>query len=59
MVTANAQSTLRNFAEREIKRRFMGLASIVVAPVDRIAVVGRQGKLTPTESQPARRRSAA
>jgi len=48
MVTANAHSTLRNFVEREFKKRFMGLDSIVVASVDRIAVVGWQGKLTAT-----------
>jgi hypothetical protein len=53
MVTANAHSTLRNFVEREFKKRVMGLDSIVVASVDRIAAVGWQGKLTATESQPA------
>jgi hypothetical protein len=51
MVTANAHSTLRNFVERECKKSFMGLDSIVVASVDRIAAVGTQSKLTATESQ--------
>src|SRR5512139_353487 len=46
MATANADSTLRNFAERDVKKRFMGLDLIVVASVDRIAVGGWLGKHT-------------